>query len=120
MGNPALIFSICLRYTKNAAEAIRTTPARAPITTPAIAPPESDPELDGGDVVEVAEALAALGVVVADVEVGLDVAVAKADNLDAIAALLIAARDDAAIDDAAAAGMPAFRFTTLFAQQMFI
>lgn len=84
-------------------------------------PPDSDLESDDDDDgVEVAEALAAFGVVVAEVEAGLDVAVASADNLDAIAALLIAARDDAAIDDATAAGTPAFGFTTPFAQQTLI
>lgn len=57
---------------------------------------------------------------VAEVEVGLDVAVTSADSLDAIAELLIAARDDAAMDDAAAGGTPAFGFTTPFAQQMLI
>lgn len=99
----------------------------APITTPAIAPPDSDPESDDdGNGVEVAKALAVFGVVVAEVEAvaevdaGLDVAVASADSLDAIAELLIAARDDAAIDDAAAGGTPAFGFTTPFAQQMLI
>ena len=52
---------------------------------------------------------------VAEVEAGLDVAVASADNPDAIAALLIAASDDAA-----AAGTPAFGFTTPFVQQTLI
>ena len=58
--------------------------------------------------------------VVAEVETGLDVVVTSADNLDAIAALLIASRDEAAIDTAAAGGTPLFGFTMLFAQQMLI
>ena len=117
-GCAALLF---LRYTNNAVNAIRTTPAKAAITTPAIAPPDSDAEPDGdNNGVEVAEALAAFGVVVAEVEAGLDVAVTSADNLDAIAALLIASRDEAAMDTAAAGGTPLFGFTMLFAQQMLI
>ena len=67
-----------------------------------MAPPDSHPESDDNDdCVEVAEALTAFGVVVAEVEAGLDVAVASA-------ALLIAASSLAAIDDAAAAGTPVF------------
>lgn len=120
-GCPALLFLISLRYTNNAVNTIRTTPAKAAITTPAIAPPDSDAESDGdNNGVEVAEALAAFSVVVAEVETGLDVAVTSADNLDAIAALLIASRDEAAMDTAAAGGTPLFGFTMLFAQQMLI
>lgn len=69
---------------------------------------------------KVTEALTTFGVVVAEVKAGLDVAVTSANNLDAIVALLIAARDDAVIDDAAATGTPAFGFTTPFAQHMLI
>ena len=72
VGCPALTFSTSLQYTKNAAKAIRTKPAIAPITTPATMPPDGDPESDDeNDIVEVAEALTAFSAVVAEIEAGL-------------------------------------------------